>query len=985
MFADLMPQILSKRTESNALLRAISRRIIWKELSVSQARSQLLDYWLKEWETTSARFDQDQSRILADFRISIANAKQRDDASALALYLLRSLLSAREANLIYASNQANGDLISLLGFLEKSRLPEQFTSLESALRCHAVPLPGVFLAKEFLSHSPFSEEFLTALLAYSVDINGVDDFLATIAWNGWAQTFSMRKSLGVVWPVSLRKNVNSDLFNKLPLRIQQELLANESLGRLCFNSTLLKRAKSTPLSFKNSRDKRIQTLSQKRFLRQPWRTFSRIVEGTVTGELLDLLWVPEILNRLKPKMRGLWSLPWIYTHALSKNLVREESFWSGLNPEIRSFLKFLEAGTPEAKIGALTQALRDVSSFPVASLQIQSIQALILSIPERSLERELLSDLTVASPLLWQKLAEKLPQSLLNLWCGPTDSVFLRWLFGEVDAAPAPYLAPFRNFIIRALESKAITFDVTCLAYLNQVPIESLPNNPSLASGIRLLSLYPNPKVARWFKAQWKAFAEVPPVRGELSKLVLKSTPQVRSGIFSLLRTTHDWLQFMEETGLLAKGATPTSIGVLKRKAWKGSHSVARELLSFVLKSEGRKDYPKIPKALESIMLTDVRGFAEELARFYPNKAGYELWMTTKKAMLLTACGSPRTVDWIAKNVPHAELHSAFEEVRASLSSRPTLSAAIELATRVGIRNLPQITRLAFKRWSGSPKENRGKAFDDLYYSWPLPKKAGGTRTITAPAPDLKRLQRLILDKLLEPVPINDCVHGFIKERSSATNARFHTRKQVVAKLDIRSFFPSTPYHLIVKALRTATGGTLSQGALFLLADICSYQGGLPVGAPSSPTLGNIILSRFDEVMADRCAKNDVFYTRYADDLVFSGDNRAVPMLGVAKRLLKNLGYQTDSKKELIMRRGMRQSVTGLVVNEEANMPRRQRRRLRAAMHSMAHGKDPHWHGKQASKQKIIGVLNYLRGVHRESAQRLSEKYLPTRPRKKSP
>jgi hypothetical protein len=108
-------------------------------------------------------------------------------------------------------------------------------------------------------------------------------------------------------------------------------------------------------------------------------------------------------------------------------------------------------------------------------------------------------------------------------------------------------------------------------------------------------------------------------------------------------------------------------------------------------------------------------------------------------------------------------------------------------------------------------------------------------------------------------------------------------------------------------------------------------------------------------------------------------------MLGVAKRLLKNLGYQTDSKKELIMRRGMRQSVTGLVVNEEANMPRRQRRRLRAAMHSMAHGKDPHWHGKPASKQKIIGVLNYLRGVHRESAQRLSEKYLPTRPRKKSP
>jgi hypothetical protein len=144
--------------------------------------------------------------------------------------------------------------------------------------------------------------------------------------------------------------------------------------------------------------------------------------------------------------------------------------------------------------------------------------------------------------------------------------------------------------------------------------------------------------------------------------------------------------------------------------------------------------------------------------------------------------------------------------------------------------------------------------------------------------------------------------------------------------------------------------------------------------------LGNIILARFDEVMADRCAKNEVTYTRYADDLVFSGDNRAVPMLGFAKRLLEKLGYQTDAKKELIMRRGMRQSVTGLVVNEEANMPRRQRRRLRAAMHGMAQGKEAHWHGKPASKQKMIGLLGYLRGVHKQSAERLSEKYLPPRP-----
>jgi len=957
------------------------RRIIWRDWSVFEARNELLDFWKREWEDTSVLFENNRGRILAVFRISITKATQREDVSATSLYCLRSLLSAREAKLICPSVPADEDLLSLLGFLEKSRLPEQFTPIEAALRCDDAPISAVSLAKAFLSHNPFSEEFLRALLAYSVDANGFYDFSATIAWDGWLGMFSRRKSLGSVWPESLRGKINSRLLLKLPLRIQQDILASEELRRLCLNSTLLTRVKNTPLSFKNSREGRFQRLSRKRFLRQPWRTFRRIAEGTLTGQLLDALWVPETLNCLKPKLKILWAPRWIYGLVLPTNLTREAGFYSALNSDVRCFLRFMEAGTAEEKVGALTQALQEVSSFPTFSIDIPSLRSLILSIPEQSMKRELLADLSAAKPSLWQELAAKLPPSLLKLWCGPTDTLFLRWLFEESDSAPAAYLVPFRKFIIRTLESDSILLDSACLDYFNEIPVESLPNNPSLASRIRLLSLYVDPKVARWFKNRWKAFAEIPLVRRELSKLILTTPPKIRNAIFGLLRTTKDWVQFIEESGLLTKvGESTTAAAILKRKAWRGSHSVARELLSFVLKPEGKKEYPKMAAALQIIMLTDVPGFADELARFYPNKAGGELWRTKKKAMLVAGCGSPRTVDWIAKHVPHAELHAAFKEVKDSLSSRPTISVAIELAARVGIRELPQITRLAFKRWSGSPKENKGKAFDDLYYSWPLPKKAGGTRTITAPAPELKRLQRLILDNLLSAVPAHDCVHGFVKERSSATNARLHTRKQVVAKLDIRSFFPSTPYHLIVKALRTATGGTLSQGALFLLTDICSYQGGLPVGAPTSPALGNIILSRFDEVMADRCAKNEVTYTRYADDLVFSGDNRAVPMLGVAKGLLKKLGYETDAKKELIMRRGMRQSVTGLVVNEEANLPRRQRRRLRAAMHGMAHGKDPHWHGKPASKQKMIGLLGYLRGVHKESAQRLSEKYLPPRP-----
>jgi RNA-directed DNA polymerase len=201
-----------------------------------------------------------------------------------------------------------------------------------------------------------------------------------------------------------------------------------------------------------------------------------------------------------------------------------------------------------------------------------------------------------------------------------------------------------------------------------------------------------------------------------------------------------------------------------------------------------------------------------------------------------------------------------------------------------------------------------------------------------------------------------------------------HEGKRVVTKLDIKSFFASTRYALIVKALRKATNDSLSKGALHLLADLCAYGGGLPVGAPSSPAVGNIVLSRFDEVVTDRAAKMDVCYTRYADDLTFSGGNEAVRMMGFAKGMLRKLGYETDTKKELIQRSGRRQVVTGLVVNTKASMPRRTRKKLRAAVDRLARQKQPEWHEKPTNERKIVGLLAYLHMVNPQHAAPLKSR-----------
>ena len=199
----------------------------------------------------------------------------------------------------------------------------------------------------------------------------------------------------------------------------------------------------------------------------------------------------------------------------------------------------------------------------------------------------------------------------------------------------------------------------------------------------------------------------------------------------------------------------------------------------------------------------------------------------------------------------------------------------------------------------------------------------------------------------------------FRKGRSIRDNAEPHSGKPIVVNIDISSFFPSTSYVSIVRACRTLADGQLSPGAIRLVADICTYDGGLPIGAPTSPAIANVILRQVDAALTTAAARHGVTYTRYADDLTFSGDEAALRLIPFARRLLKELGYELDRRKTNIYRRGRRQIVTGLVVNERADLPRRTRRRLRAALHRREQGGTPEWHGRPMDDQTLTGWLAY--------------------------
>ena len=247
-------------------------------------------------------------------------------------------------------------------------------------------------------------------------------------------------------------------------------------------------------------------------------------------------------------------------------------------------------------------------------------------------------------------------------------------------------------------------------------------------------------------------------------------------------------------------------------------------------------------------------------------------------------------------------------------------------------------------------------AFQPQYDVFTIPKRRGGTRRITAPRPDLKDLQRRINRKLLGRLKAHPAAMGFEKGQSIATHARRHAGRAVVVRMDIRDFFATTAETRINAYFRRI--GWNAQAAA-LLTKLCTHQGALPQGAPTSPRLSNLVNYHLDARLAGLASRmalayhnphtmqpgdNSVAYSRYADDMTFSFDRDEHGLIEgiihLTGMIVHDYGYRLHTKKKLrIMRRHDRQIVTGLVVNVVADLPRSTRRWLRAVEHHLITGR----------------------------------------------
>jgi hypothetical protein len=279
------------------------------------------------------------------------------------------------------------------------------------------------------------------------------------------------------------------------------------------------------------------------------------------------------------------------------------------------------------------------------------------------------------------------------------------------------------------------------------------------------------------------------------------------------------------------------------------------------------------------------------------------------------------------------------------------------------------------------------------------PKRFGPPRLIESPKPRLKAIQRRFLRAILDRVPVHDRAYGFVAGRSCLGAAQAHAGEALVATVDLKDFFLNTPLRRVHGLFRSIG---YPWAVARLLIGLCSsstppsvfmalpehgrhdwltrkvYESPhLPQGAPTSPALANLAAWQLDARLHGLAKSFDANYTRYADDLAFSGDERFArgikSFLAAVADIARDEGYTLNDRKTRIMRRGGCQRVTGLVVNDHLNVARAGYDRLKATLHNCAKN------GPQAENRADLpdfrahleGRVVWMENVNRVRGERL--------------
>ena len=330
----------------------------------------------------------------------------------------------------------------------------------------------------------------------------------------------------------------------------------------------------------------------------------------------------------------------------------------------------------------------------------------------------------------------------------------------------------------------------------------------------------------------------------------------------------------------------------------------------------------------------------------------------------------------------------------------PAIPSAGDLAAwlNISVNELQWFADLKGLGYKGSTPQLRH------YHYRILSKPSGDIRLIEVPKVRLKILQQIILSEILDKVPAHAVAHGFIKGRSIKTFAAPHTGQRVILRMDLKDFFPSFAAARIQALFRTmGYPDTVAD----LLAGICTNatprniwrqhstnndfgqlplwriwnearafyaKPHLPQGAPTSPSLANLCFYRMDCRLAGLAKSAGAQYTRYADDLAFSGgedfDRRAERFSNHVAAILLEEGFAVNHRKTRIMRQGVRQHLAGMVINKHANIRREDFDRIKAILTNCARlgaasqnrENHPHFRAHLEGRVGFVEMINPAKG-----------------------
>lgn len=319
--------------------------------------------------------------------------------------------------------------------------------------------------------------------------------------------------------------------------------------------------------------------------------------------------------------------------------------------------------------------------------------------------------------------------------------------------------------------------------------------------------------------------------------------------------------------------------------------------------------------------------------------------------------------------------YTECDQTRLQSYGLPLLSNAEQIAAAMGI-SLGKLRFLAFSRKT-SPISH--------YIRFKIPKKTGGERIISAPMPWLKNAQHWILVNILGKLELHEAAHGFRSKRSIVSNAQPHVGRDVIINFDLKDFFPSISYQR-VKGLFRSFG--YSEAAATIFGLLCTQaeleqveldgktyyvaftERHLPQGSPASPAVTNLLCRRLDKRLTAMAEELGFIYTRYADDLTFSGSGDSLRHIcNILKRtesIVIHEGFSINQQKTRILRKNRQQEVTGVVVNSHPNISRETLKRFRATLFQIEKDgiEGKHWGNSDDVMVSIQGYANFVAMVN---------------------